>query len=142
MDPKHYIRVPQSCCADHHSGSSMHRAPVEGLKGCSPRHMLDESVVLLSCGVVQRLEPVGVVGRSALDSPDFHTLGNLTCNATVDTFATLNCLNHTLIDILREVLSHLTTAENICSKVVGDSVAWWCRGESLAVACLIECFKS
>ena len=79
---------------------------------------LQEGVVLLGSAAGQRLEPVGVVGRTTGNRPLLHRSGNLVRNAGVQGLHAVDGRYQFLVGRLRKVLRHLRVVEDISGKEV------------------------
>ena len=85
--------------------------------------MLDEGVVFLSCGVGQRVEPVGVVGCAHVHGPFLHSLCNLVGKGPVHDGPVFHYVHHLGIYLRRQILEHFLFVEYVLSEVfVGTSV--------------------
>ena len=81
--------------------------------------MLHESVMLLGCTFGERLEPVGIVCDSVLDSPGLDTFSHFVGYGTVERCSVINDVTHLFIYLRRKVLTHFLFVEDIFSEVLG-----------------------
>ena len=72
----------------------------------------DEAVVLLARDAVERLEPVGEVGRALLEGPLLHRVGDLVGDVEVDGLVVLDDARELVVRRLGEPLAHVQVGED------------------------------
>ena len=104
--------------------------------------MLDKRVVLLGGALCQRLEPVGIVCHAILRCPLLHAGSNGIGHLTVQTGAIVNHIYHLLVHVLRQVLVHLLTGEDLLSEILIRSLTGCFYVEGLLLEGLTDNLKS
>ena len=79
--------------------------------------MFDEGIMLLSCSLRERLEPVSVVRRPHVLGPFLHALGHRISDAAVEPGAIVDDVDEFRIDLGREVAIHLLAVENVFAEI-------------------------
>ena len=104
--------------------------------------MLYEAVVLLCCGVGERLKPVGTVSDTELHSPFLHASSYLIGCSTVQWRTVVDDVEHLVIYFLWEVFEHLLLVEDVFSEVFRRALCWRWDVERLLLECLCHYLKS
>ena len=104
--------------------------------------MLNKRVVLLGSTLSQRLEPVCIVCYAILRGPLLHTLSHSIGYGTVETCSVVHYVNHLLVHVLRQVLVHLLTVEDLLAEILRGSLTWCFYIERLLLECLTDNLKS
>ena len=98
--------------------------------------------MLLGCTLGEGLEPVSIVGYAILNSPLLDTSGNSIGYRTVETCSIVDYVNELLINILREILLHLLTVEDILTELLIGAFLRCLYGEGALLECLLYNLKS
>ena len=88
--------------------------------------MLHEGVMFLCRALRERLEPVGVVGRSELHSPPFHARRHLVGDAAIECRAVVYHVHELGEHVAREIFEHLLAVEHVFSEILTRSfLRYW-----------------
>ena len=74
--------------------------------------VLDEGVVLLGGAVGQRMKPVGVVARAAVDGPALHAFGHTIGELQRDALLIVDGVYERLVGRFGKIFEHLLTVED------------------------------
>ena len=78
--------------------------------------MLYEGIMLLSCSISERLEPVGAVCHTKFHSPLLHAIGNLVGCLTIEWGTIVYDIEHLGISVFVKILGHLCFVEDVLGK--------------------------
>ena len=104
--------------------------------------VLDERVVLLGGTLGQRLEPVCIVRHAILYGPLLHAGSHSVGHVAVEACTVVDDVDHLLVHVLRQVLVHLLTVEDLLSKILVRSLTGCFHVEGLLLECLADNLKS
>ena len=79
----------------------------------------DEAVMLFGSNAGQRLEPMGIVGRTMGDSPVLHGSGNSICHTRIQLRAMIDGFAKRLINIRAQICLHYAVVKHQTTKIIG-----------------------
>ena len=91
----------------------------ERFERSASEHRFEEGIVFLGGGVVQRLEPVRIVGCSFFHGPRFHPLGDLVGDLAVDPPSFVDSGAEAFVSFFRDVLTHFFAVEYVRAEIIG-----------------------
>ena len=75
--------------------------------------MINKCVMLFSCTVGQRMEPVGIMTRTVVDGPALHTFGDTVGNLERYRFFVLDGIDKRVIGLFGKIFKHFLIVEHM-----------------------------
>ena len=92
--------------------------------------MVYKCVMLLGSGLGHRLEPVGIVAGTVVDSPTHHTAGHAVGDLNRQRLLVVYRINENLVCLFREIFKHLLAVEHLLCVI-----DFWAFGRNLDRNC-------